>query len=81
MDKEPQPENDNDGSATPLPCETADSNAAATRNAPRNPITCPECGGMLVPESGCWHCIHCGYSKMRLIQSEFGGRRSKNVRL
>ena len=24
---------------------------------------CPECGGLLVPESGCWYCVHCGYSR------------------
>lgn len=23
---------------------------------------CPECGGFLVPESGCWVCLACGYS-------------------
>ena len=24
---------------------------------------CPECGGRLVRESGCLHCVDCGYSK------------------
>ncbi|MCL2497096.1 MAG: vitamin B12-dependent ribonucleotide reductase [Symbiobacteriaceae bacterium] len=24
---------------------------------------CPECGHELIPESGCWSCVNCGYSK------------------
>jgi hypothetical protein len=36
----------------------------AKPNASRTPgERCPECGGLLVPESGCWHCVHCGYSR------------------
>ncbi|HEY3315569.1 MAG TPA: vitamin B12-dependent ribonucleotide reductase [Bacillota bacterium] len=32
---------------------------------PRSAIVCPEkgCGGIMVHESGCWHCTTCGYSK------------------
>ncbi len=22
---------------------------------------CPECGGFMIPESGCWVCVSCGY--------------------
>jgi len=26
-------------------------------------IPCPECGQEMVPESGCWTCSNCGFSK------------------
>jgi len=25
-------------------------------------VACPECGCFMVPESGCWVCMSCGYS-------------------
>ena len=24
---------------------------------------CPECGGLIVPESACWVCLCCGHSR------------------
>ncbi|MHB0884280.1 MAG: vitamin B12-dependent ribonucleotide reductase [Bacillota bacterium] len=30
---------------------------------PKPAISCPDCGGLMVHESGCWHCTSCGYSK------------------
>jgi len=30
---------------------------------PKPAISCPDCGGLMIHESGCWHCTVCGYSK------------------
>ena len=36
--------------------------AGAPKPAPAWHETCPDCSGLLIPESGCWMCRDCGYS-------------------
>jgi len=31
-----------------------------------NPNLCPECGGVLIKQGGCVHCIRCDYGKCDL---------------
>lgn len=42
--------------------ETAQTDAAA-REPTQAREPCPECGGFLIPESGCWRCVLCGYGR------------------
>ncbi len=30
---------------------------------PKPAMSCPDCGGLMIHDSGCWHCTACGYSK------------------
>ncbi|HRY71557.1 MAG TPA: hypothetical protein P5159_04065 [Phycisphaerae bacterium] len=45
---------DSAGELTPVP-------AIKTRAA-GHAEACPECGGIFIPESGCWVCRNCGYA-------------------